>query len=68
VPIRYALDEGLNLGEDTGTPVNLSYDVPFKFTGKIDKVTIDLRPMEPATAQQSEKLGREAAIAKAFQN
>src|SRR6516164_3506809 len=31
VPIRYALDEGLNLGEDTGTPVNLSYDVPFKF-------------------------------------
>jgi len=34
VPIRYSLDEGLDVGEDTGTPVNLSYDVPFKFTGK----------------------------------
>jgi arylsulfatase len=31
------------VGEDTGTPVNLSYDVSFKFTGKLDKVMIDLR-------------------------
>jgi arylsulfatase len=44
VPIRISLDEGLDVGEDTGTPVNLSYDVPFKFTGKIHKVTIDLKP------------------------
>jgi arylsulfatase len=43
VPIRISLDEGLDVGEDTGTPVNLSYDVPFKFTGKIHKVTIDLK-------------------------
>jgi hypothetical protein len=35
-------DEGLDVGEDTGTPVNRDYDVPFKFTGKITKVTIDL--------------------------
>jgi arylsulfatase len=43
VPIRISLDEGLDVGEDTGTPVNLSYDVPFKFTGKIDKVTVELK-------------------------
>jgi arylsulfatase len=43
VPIRISLDEGLDVGEDTGTPVNLNYDVPFKFTGKIHKVTIDLK-------------------------
>src|SRR5262245_52928273 len=43
VPIRISLDEGLDVGEDTGTPVNLSYDVPFKFTGKIEKVTVELR-------------------------
>jgi arylsulfatase len=42
-PIRISLDEGLDIGEDTGTPVNLNYDVPFKFTGKIEKVTIDLK-------------------------
>lgn len=43
VPIRISLDEGLDVGEDTGTPVNLSYDVPFKFTGKIHKLTIELK-------------------------
>jgi arylsulfatase len=43
VPIRISLDEGLDVGEDTGTPVNLSYDVPFKFTGEIAKVVIDLK-------------------------
>jgi hypothetical protein len=35
-------DEGVDIGEDTGTPVNRDYDVPFKFTGKIAKVTVDL--------------------------
>ena len=42
IPIRVALDEGLDIGEDTGTPVNTSYDVPNKFTGEIEKVTIQL--------------------------
>lgn len=37
-----SFDEGLDIGEDTGTPVNLDYDVPFKFTGKIARVTVDL--------------------------
>ena len=68
VPIRYSLDEGLDVGEDTGTPVNLTYDVPYKFTGKIDKVVIDLKPMEAATAQENGKLQRQAAIAKAQQD
>ena len=43
MPIRIALDETLDVGEDAGTPVNLSYQVPFKFSGKIEKVTIDLK-------------------------
>jgi arylsulfatase A-like enzyme len=43
IPFRITLDESLDVGEDTGTPVNLTYDVPFKFTGKIEKVTIELR-------------------------
>jgi arylsulfatase len=43
IPIRITLDEGLDVGEDTGTPVNSSYDVPFRFPGKIRRVTIDLK-------------------------
>lgn len=44
VPIRFSADETLDVGEDTGTPVDLSYDVPFRFTGKIDKVVINIKP------------------------
>jgi arylsulfatase len=43
IPIRVTLDESLDVGEDTGTPVNLTYDVPFRFSGTIQKVTIDLK-------------------------
>jgi arylsulfatase A-like enzyme len=43
IPMRITLDEGFDVGEDTGTPVNLNYDVPFKFTGKLEKVVIDLK-------------------------
>lgn len=43
IPFRITLDESLDVGEDTGTPVNLKYDVPFKFTGKIEQVTVELK-------------------------
>jgi hypothetical protein len=46
IPIRITLDEGLDIGEDTGTPVNRSYDVPFKFTGKIENVIVELKGPE----------------------
>jgi len=35
-------DETLDIGEDTGTPVSEDYQVPFKFTGKLEKVTIQI--------------------------
>jgi hypothetical protein len=47
--------------------VDLSYDVPFKFTGSIAKVVIDLKPMETATAGESEKRQQGAAAAIAAQ-
>jgi len=42
LPFRIALDETLDCGEDTGTPVSEDYHVPFKFTGTIKKVVIEL--------------------------
>ncbi len=42
IPIRVTLDESFDVGEDTGTPVNLSYDVPFRFSGTIRTVKIEL--------------------------
>jgi arylsulfatase A-like enzyme len=40
---RMSLDETLDIGEDTGTPISEDYKVPFKFTGQIEKVTIELK-------------------------
>ncbi len=40
LPFRLALDETLDCGEDTGTPVSEDYQVPFAFTGDLKKVVI----------------------------
>ena len=45
IPVRITIDESFDIGEDSGTPVNLKYDVPFKFTGEIEKVTIERRSL-----------------------
>ncbi|MVM29324.1 sulfatase-like hydrolase/transferase [Spirosoma sp. HMF4905] len=38
--------EGVNVGFDDLTPVSDSYKVPFAFTGKINKVTLDFEPSQ----------------------
>jgi hypothetical protein len=43
IPATISIQEGLDIGEDVGSPVDFTYKPPFKFTGKIDKVTIDLK-------------------------
>jgi arylsulfatase len=41
IGIRFSLDETWDVGEDTGTPVEFNvYDVPFKFNGELNKVTV----------------------------
>ena len=42
VPYRLALDETFDVGRDTGTPVVETYQVPFAFTGDLQKVTLNL--------------------------
>jgi hypothetical protein len=34
----------LDIGRDVGSPIDFTYKLPFEFTGKIDKVTIELKP------------------------
>jgi arylsulfatase len=43
IPATISIQEGLDIGEDVGSPVDFTYKPPFKFTGKIEKVTIDLK-------------------------
>jgi hypothetical protein len=51
-PITFPEDETFDIGQDTRTGVALleyRYDVPFKFTGKINKLTFNLGPEQPTT-------------------
>jgi arylsulfatase len=44
IPLRFSLDETMDIGQDTGTPVVEDYvkKMPFKFTGVLKKVVIEL--------------------------
>ncbi|MDO9297951.1 arylsulfatase [Bradyrhizobium sp.] len=59
----FSADEGADVGADEGTPVTEAYKVPFKFTGKIGKVTIDLKEMKKADSEEAVQ-GRKAAVLK----
>jgi hypothetical protein len=50
------------VGVDEGTPVTEVYPVSFKFTGKIAKVTIDLKEMQTADREEAEQSHKEAAL------
>ncbi len=43
LPNRISLDETLDVGFDTGTPVAEAYKTPFAFTGNLKKVSVDLK-------------------------
>ena len=53
-----SVDEGADVGEDGETPVVEDYGVnaPHTFSGKINKVTIDIKKMEKAGPVEIEKL------------
>jgi len=58
-----ARHETFDIGIDTRTPVDFSYDVPFEFTGTIDKLNYKLGP-EQLTAEDKQKAAEVLARAR----
>jgi hypothetical protein len=52
LPIGIGWVETFNVGVDTGTSVDDDYQVPFPFTGKLDKLTVKLGPEELTPAER----------------
>ena len=62
VPVQFSICEGLDIGLDTGSPVDFTYQLPFAFTGKIEKVTVELKsqaavPDKKAETKTAEPVG-----------
>jgi arylsulfatase A-like enzyme len=59
-PVTFPEDESFDIGQDTRTGVAMleyRYDVPFKFTGKINKLTFNLTPGPTAALEAKAELG-----------
>lgn len=61
-------DEGADVGQDGETPVVETYGIaaPYKFTGSIAKITIDVKEMGKADKAQENRFRTEAAHKKAM--
>ena len=67
-PIMFPEDEDFDVGMDTRTGVALleyRYDCPFKFTGKIDKLTFNLGPVQYTDQDRKNMPAIEDAVARA---
>jgi len=62
----FSADEGADVGADFGTAVSDSYQVPNKFSGKIEKITIEVKPVGVSDKAEHDKLQSEGAIKKAL--
>lgn len=62
----YSADEGADVGADEGTPVTEAYIAPFKFTGKIGTVTIELKESKTADHEEAEQARKVATLKKAL--
>jgi len=62
----YSADEGADVGADEGTPVTEAYKVPFKFTGKITGVTIELKEMKAADHEEADQARKVSILRKAL--
>jgi arylsulfatase A-like enzyme len=60
----FSADEGADVGADEGTPVTEAYKVPFKFTGHIDNVTIELKEMKKTNRDDAEQARKAASLKK----
>ena len=66
VPFIFQWDETFDIGMDTGTPVAFlehEYSLPFRFTGKLNKLTFKLGPKEMPKQASAEEIRQAEMLA-----
>jgi arylsulfatase len=54
IPLLMSIDETFDIGLDTRTPADFTYEVPFAFTGTIDRLNYKLGPSQ-MTAEERKR-------------
>jgi arylsulfatase A-like enzyme len=62
IPLLMSIDETFDIGLDTRSPVDFSYEVPFAFTGTIDKLNYKLGPSQMSAEDQKKADAAMAAV------
>jgi hypothetical protein len=63
VPVRFSATETFDIGEDRGAPASDQYVGPFKFTGDLKRVVIEIDPAADLHAERRAKTARDIRIA-----
>jgi arylsulfatase len=58
IPFILTIDETFDVGADSRTPIDTDYQVPFRFTGRLGKVTVDLKDLQLASKDQQLREGK----------
>jgi hypothetical protein len=67
-PTRYSATETFDIGMDLGDALSELYEAPFRFTGTIESVTIQMKPQPaPSVETQRKTLERSHAVAKSIE-
>ena len=62
----FSADEGADVGRKEGTPASEDYQVPFKYSGRIERVTIEVKNPSPAEQEAEDKADANAKLEKAL--
>jgi arylsulfatase len=64
---RFSADETFDTGLDTGTPVSELYASPFKFTGRLGKIEVDLAPTNLSAEDEQQIIEALRVVQKAIE-
>ncbi len=64
IPLALGLGSGVAVGRNPGSPISASYSTPFRFTGKITTVTIDVSANPDDDEEETKKAQARVAMAR----
>jgi hypothetical protein len=66
-PVRFSANETFDTGLDSASPVSTEYQAPFRYTGTLKKVEIDVAPAQLSASDQEKLREGERAAAMAIE-